>query len=236
MVLPTTLGISHGITLIDKTYLFAPLADRSYTCASAAEFSTSEVFILSIFDVLLLALGLSADAFAVSICKGLSVRKLKPSHALICGVYFGGFQALMPLIGYYLGSSFSDLISSVTHWIAFALLLLIGGNMIREAVGDDDEECTPDFSPKAMLPMAVATSIDALAVGVAISMSSDENSMGIFSQIAIIGIITLTLSAIGVYIGNAFGKKFKKSAEMLGGSILILLGIKILLEGLGIIG
>ncbi len=191
---------------------------------------------MSIFDVLLLALGLSADAFAVSICKGLSVRKLKPSHALICGVYFGGFQALMPLIGYYLGSSFSDLISSVTHWIAFALLLLIGGNMIREAVGDDDEECTPDFSPKAMLPMAVATSIDALAVGVAISMSADENSMGIFSQIAIIGIITLTLSAIGVYIGNAFGKKFKKSAEMLGGSILILLGIKILLEGLGIIG
>lgn len=191
---------------------------------------------MSIFDVLLLALGLSADAFAVSICKGLSVQKLKPKHALICGAYFGGFQALMPLIGYYLGASFSDLISSATHWIAFALLLLIGGNMIREAVWGDDDDCTPDFSPAAMLPMAIATSIDALAVGVAISMSADENSMGVFSQIAIIGVITLTLSAIGVYIGNAFGKKFKKSAEILGGAILILLGVKILLEGLGIIG
>lgn len=191
---------------------------------------------MGIADVLLLALGLSADAFAVSICKGLSVQKLKPSHALICGVYFGGFQALMPLIGYYLGASFSDLISSVTHWIAFALLLLIGGNMIREAVWGDDDDCSPDFSPAAMLPMAIATSIDALAVGVAISMSADENSMGIFSQIAIIGIITLALSAVGVYIGHAFGKKFKKSAEILGGSILIILGVKILLEGLGIIG
>lgn len=191
---------------------------------------------MGIADVLLLALGLSADAFAVSICKGLSVQKLKPSHALICGVYFGGFQALMPLIGYYLGASFSDLISSVTHWIAFALLLLIGGNMIREAVWGDDDDCSPDFSPAAMLPMAIATSIDALAVGVAISMSADENSMGIFSQIAIIGIITLVLSAVGVYIGHAFGKKFKKSAEILGGSILIILGVKILLEGLGIIG
>lgn len=191
---------------------------------------------MSIFDVLLLALGLSADAFAVSICKGLSVQKLKPKHALICGAYFGGFQALMPLIGYYLGASFSDLISSATHWIAFALLLLIGGNMIREAVWGDDDDCTPDFSPAAMLPMAIATSIDALAVGVAISMSADENSMGVFSQIAIIGVVTLTLSAVGVYIGNAFGKKFKKSAEILGGAILILLGVKILLEGLGIIG
>jgi putative Mn2+ efflux pump MntP len=199
-------------------------------------FPRRRFFVLGIADVLLLALGLSADAFAVSICKGLSVQKLKPSHALICGVYFGGFQALMPLIGYYLGASFSDLISSVTHWIAFALLLLIGGNMIREAVWGDDDDCSPDFSPAAMLPMAIATSIDALAVGVAISMSADENSMGIFSQIAIIGIITLVLSAVGVYIGHAFGKKFKKSAEILGGSILIILGVKILLEGLGIIG
>ena len=199
-------------------------------------FPRRRFFVLGIADVLLLALGLSADAFAVSICKGLSVQKLKPSHALICGVYFGGFQALMPLIGYYLGASFSDLISSVTHWIAFALLLLIGGNMIREAVWGDDDDCSPDFSPAAMLPMAIATSIDALAVGVAISMSADENSMGIFSQIAIIGIITLVLSAVGVYIGHAFGKKFKKSAEILGGSLLIILGVKKLLEGLGIIG
>lgn len=199
-------------------------------------FPRRRFFVLGIADALLLALGLSADAFAVSICKGLSVQKLKPSHALICGAYFGGFQALMPLIGYYLGASFSDLISSVTHWIAFALLLLIGGNMIREAVWGDDDDCSPDFSPAAMLPMAIATSIDALAVGVAISMSADENSMGIFSQIAIIGIITLVLSAVGVYIGHAFGKKFKKSAEILGGSILVILGVKILLEGLGIIG
>lgn len=188
-----------------------------------------------ILEPILLALGLSADAFAVAICKGLSAQKLKPRHALICGAYFGGFQALMPLIGYYLGASFSGLISSVTHWIAFALLLLIGGNMIREAVWSDDDDCTPDFSPAAMLPMAVATSIDALAVGVAISLSTDENSMGIFPQIALIGIITFTLSAVGVYIGHAFGKKFKKIAEILGGSILILLGVKILLEGLGII-
>lgn len=191
---------------------------------------------MGLIEVLLLAVGLSADAFAISICKGLSVRKLTPSHALICGAYFGGFQALMPLIGYYLGASFSDLISSVTHWIAFALLLLIGGNMIREAVwGDDDEECSACFSPKTMLPMAVATSIDALAVGVAISMAADDASIGIFPQIAIIGIITFVLSAIGVYIGNIFGKKFKKGAEIAGGVILIGLGIKILLEGLGII-
>ena len=199
-------------------------------------FPRRRFFVLGIADVLLLALGLSADAFAVSICKGLSVQKLKPSHALICGVYFGGFQALMPLIGYYLGASFSDLISSVTHWIAFALLLLIGGNMIREAVWGDDDDCSPDFSPAAMLPMAIATSIDALAVGVSFAMVANADpDFSIGTAVVSIGVITFCLSALGVKIGSIFGAKYKSKAELVGGIVLCLMGLKILLEHLGVI-
>ena len=175
------------------------------------------------------------DAFAVSICKGLSVRKMKLRHALIAGAYFGGFQALMPLIGYYIGSQFADLITKFSHWVAFILLLIIGANMIRESFSKEEDECSDSFSPRAMLPMAVATSIDALAVGVALSLSLWEGE-SIFPPVIIIGITTFLFSAVGVKIGNVFGDKYKSKAELVGGIILILLGVKLLLDGLGVFG
>lgn len=186
---------------------------------------------MGIIEILLLGVGLSMDAFAVSICKGLSVSKLKVRHALIVGLYFGGFQALMPLIGYLLGSQFQSLITSIDHWIAFVLLLLIGGNMIREAVAEDDEETNDSFAFRVMLPLAVATSIDALAVGITFAFLS----VNIYLAILLIGCTTFVISAAGVKIGNVFGTRYKKKAEILGGIILILLGIKILLEHLGVI-
>ncbi len=185
---------------------------------------------MGILEILIIAIGLSMDAFAVSICKGLSVSKMKPKHALIVGAYFGGFQALMPLIGYFLGTQFEWLVTNIDHWIAFVLLGLIGANMIRESF-DDDEEVDSSFSPKAMLPLAVATSIDALAIGVTFACLKVE----IFSAVSMIGVITFILSAIGVKIGNVFGTKFKSKAEFIGGLTLILMGLKILLEHLGII-
>lgn len=186
---------------------------------------------MGIIEILLLGVGLSMDAFAVSICKGLSISKLKVRHALIVGLYFGGFQALMPLIGYLLGSQFQSLITSIDHWIAFVLLLLIGGNMIREAVAEDDEETNDSFAFRVMLPLAVATSIDALAVGITFAFLS----VNIYLAILLIGCTTFVISAAGVKIGNVFGTRYKKKAEILGGIILILLGIKILLEHLGVI-
>lgn len=171
------------------------------------------------------------DAFAVSICKGLSVRKMQLRHALICGVWFGAFQALMPLLGYWLGSGFAGLIGSFGHWVAFVLLAVIGVNMIRESFGGE-EEVTPDFSPKAMLPLAVATSIDALAVGVSFAATGTD----IVAAVGFIGIITFLLSAAGVYIGGAFGDRFQGKAELAGGVILVLMGSKILLEHLGFLG
>lgn len=196
--------------------------------------------------VFLLSVGLAADAFAVSVCKGLSVVQMKPKHALICGVYFGSFQAFMPLIGYWIGkaattfasSKFDDsIVGTVCAVIAFILLAIIGGNMIKEALsGEEDEECSDSFGAKTMIPMAIATSIDALAVGVALAL--DEAASGgtnIFITVAAIGVITCILSAIGVKIGNLFGKKYKKGAELAGGCILILLAIKFLLEGLNVI-
>jgi len=174
------------------------------------------------------------DAFAVAICKGLSLRKLTVKNAVLVGLYFGLFQAGMPLIGYFLGSSFADLISSIDHWIAFVLLGIIGINMIRESRGDDDECecCDPSLGFKTMVVLAIATSIDALVVGVTFAFLKVD----ILPAVAFIGVITFTLSALGVKIGNVFGAKFKSKAELLGGVVLILMGCKILLEHLGILG
>lgn len=185
---------------------------------------------MSLADLFLIAVGLSMDAFAVSICKGLSVRRMQPRHALICGVWFGAFQALMPLLGYWLGSGFAGIIGSFGHWVAFVLLGLIGANMVRESFGEE-EEVTPDFSPKAMLPLAVATSIDAFAVGVSFAATGTD----IVAAVSFIGVITFLLSAAGVKIGNLFGTRYKAAAERAGGVVLILMGLKILLEGLGIL-
>ena len=186
---------------------------------------------MGIIEIILLGIGLSMDAFAVSVCKGLSVSKLQIKHALTVGIYFGGFQALMPLIGYLLGTRFQSLIASVDHWIAFALLVLIGANMVREAIGEEGEEKNDSFSFRTMLPLAVATSIDALAVGITFAFLQVQ----IVLAISLIGCITFVLSAAGIKIGNVFGARYKKKAEITGGAILILLGIKILLEHLGII-
>ncbi len=188
-------------------------------------------------ELALLALGLSMDAFAVSICKGLGVKKAGLKEQATCGIWFGGFQALMPLIGYFLGALFYDAISSFDHWIAFGLLALIGLNMLREAFGKE-EECADcenggDMSVKTMFVMAVATSIDALAVGISLAMAGDVN---IYTAVGLIGVITFVMAAIGVKIGNVFGSRFEKKAEAAGGFILILLGLKILLEHLGVIG
>jgi len=185
---------------------------------------------MGLFELFMIAVGLSMDAFAVAICKGLSVEKVKFKHGLIVGLYFGGFQAGMPLLGYFLGSSFAKYIESFDHWIAFVLLGIIGINMIRES-GEEEEELNGSFGFKAMLPMAVATSIDALAVGISFAIMQVQ----IGWAVTFIGIITFTLSAIGVKIGNHFGAKYKSKAELFGGIVLILLGIKILLEHLGIL-
>jgi putative Mn2+ efflux pump MntP len=185
---------------------------------------------MSLFDLFILAVGLSMDAMAVAVCKGLSVQKLKFRHALITGLYFGGFQAAMPLLGYLLGIRFQAYIESVDHWIAFILLGVIGANMIKESFGEA-EEVNCSFCPRAMLPMAVATSIDALAVGVTFAFLGVD----IVPAVSFIGVITFTLSAAGVYIGHLFGAKFKSKAELTGGIVLVLMGLRILLEHLGVI-
>ena len=182
-------------------------------------------------ELLLIAVGLSMDAFAVSICKGLSVKKVAPKHALLAGAYFGGFQFLMPLLGYLLGFKFEYLITSVDHWIAFVLLAIIGGGMIKEAFSKDEEKLSDDFGFKTMLTMAVATSIDALAVGVTFAFLSVD----IVPASLTIGVTTFIFSSAGIYIGNIFGSRYKAKAEFAGGCILILMGLKILLEHLGVI-
>lgn len=185
---------------------------------------------MSCFELLIIAMGLSMDAFGVAVCKGLSVKKLRTFHSLTAGLYFGCFQALMPLIGYFLGMQFEEVITDFDHWIAFALLALIGVNMIRGAMGND-EDADPLFSPSAMLPMALATSIDALAVGVTFALSE----LNVIYAVSVIGVTTFIFSALGVKIGNIFGAKYKAKAEILGGLALILIGIKILLEDIGIL-
>ena len=186
-------------------------------------------------ELFLLAVGLSMDAFAVSVCKGLAMKKADFKGMMTCGIWFGGFQALMPLIGFFLGTLFADAIVSIDHWIAFGLLGLIGANMLKEAFAKDCdcEDHNDDLSVKTMFVMAVATSIDALAVGISLAMAGNVN---IWVAILLIGVITCVLSAIGVKIGNIFGSRFEKKAQMAGGIILILLGLKILLEHLGILG
>lgn len=189
---------------------------------------------MGFFELLLLAVGLSMDAFAVSICKGLAMKKATLKGAMTCGVWFGGFQALMPLIGFFLGAMFADAIAAFDHWVAFGLLALIGVNMLREALGNEVEEAAEDadLSAKTMFVMAVATSIDALAVGISLAMAGNVN---IWTAILLIGLTTCILSAVGVKVGNVFGSRYEKKAEVVGGVILILLGIKILLEHLGVL-
>ena len=185
---------------------------------------------MTLWELFVIAVGLSMDAFAVSVCKGLSVGRVRPGHALTCGGYFGLFQAMMPLIGWLLGVRFQHIIVSIDHWIAFVLLGLIGFNMIRES--REDEECLDcSFSFRAMLPLAVATSIDALAVGVTFAFLQVD----IVPAVAFIGVTTFALSALGTWVGGVFGSRFKGKAEFAGGLILILMGTKILLEHLGVL-
>lgn len=181
-------------------------------------------------ELLLIAVGLSMDAFAVSVCKGLSVRKVQLRHLLLAGLYFGGFQFLMPVLGWLLGVRFEHLIQSVDHWIAFGLLTVIGLSMIRES-RSGAEELNDDFGFRTMLLLAVATSIDALAVGVTFAFLQ----VSILPAASLIGVTTFLLSALGIRIGSVFGARFKSGAELAGGVILILIGVKILLEHLGLV-
>lgn len=190
---------------------------------------------MGIGELLLLAVGLSMDAFAVSVCKGLALRRATFQAEITCGVWFGGFQALMPLIGFFLGTLFAVAIQAVDHWIAFGLLAIIGVNMLKEALSHEEEcgcENSADLSVKTMFVMAVATSIDALAVGISLAMVGNVN---IFFAVTMIGICTCILSMLGVKIGNVFGSRFEDKAEIAGGVILIALGLKILLEHLGVL-
>lgn len=180
---------------------------------------------MSIVELFVIAVGLSMDAFAVSVCKGLSTQRLRAQHCVICGLYFGGFQGLMPFVGWLLGVRFQSAITSVDHWIAFVLLAAIGANMIRES-REDTEHLDSSFQPGAMLPLALATSIDALAVGVTFAFLQVE----IVPAVSFIGVTTFVLSAVGVKVGAVFGARFRSRAELAGGLLLILMGLKILLE------
>ncbi len=188
---------------------------------------------MSLWELFMIAVALSMDAFAVAVCKGLSIRRAGLKYSLTVGLYFGAFQGLMPLLGYLLGVNFQNTITSVDHWIAFILLGGIGINMIREALNKDEEEnLDSSLTPRSMLPLAVATSIDALAVGVTFAFLK----VSIVPAVSFIGIVTFVLSAIGVKIGNVFGARYKSKAELFGGVVLILIGVKILLEHLGFLG
>ena len=191
---------------------------------------------MSIWELIITAVALSMDAFAVAICKGLSLDRVRPKHMAITGAWFGGFQGLMPLIGFLLGSLFAKQIEAFDHWIAFALLALIGANMIKEACEGDSCPADSSFGFKTMLTMAIATSIDALAVGVSFAMIANADpNFSIVAAVISIGVITFVLSAIGVKVGSIFGAKYKSKAELVGGIVLCLMGLKILLEHLGVI-
>lgn len=192
---------------------------------------TKENCIMGLLELFIVAVGLAMDAFAVAVCKGLAIRTLKVRQALLVGLWFGLFQGLMPLIGYLLGYNFAGLIESVDHWIAFVLLAIIGGNMIHESIRGDEECCDPSLAFGVMLMLAVATSIDALAVGVTFAFLGVD----IKAAVLFIGVITFAISAVGVKIGNHFGAKYKSKAELFGGVVLVLIGLKILLEHLGVI-
>lgn len=189
---------------------------------------------MSLFEVFLIGIGLSMDAFAVSICKGLAMKKVNKKQALVIGLFFGGFQSLMPFIGWAVGSTFADKITKIDHWVCFILLAYIGGKMLMDAIkewkdNDVAEVMDPPLDIKELFIMAIATSIDALAVG--ITFSFIEN-FAIVSSITLIGVTTFTLSIVGVYIGNIFGSRYKAKATLIGGLILIGIGIKILAEHL----
>ena len=186
---------------------------------------------MSFVELLLIAIGLSMDAFSVSICKGLTTKKFSWRMAMVCGLWFGFFQALMPIVGYFLGAQFQEMIEAYDHWIAFGLLFLIGANMIREAVWGKEESQDGSLGFKTMLLLAIATSIDALAVGVSFACIRVK----LWSSVIVIGLTTFAFSVLGVKIGNVFGSKYEKSAGIIGGIILILIGLKILLEHLGVI-
>ena len=187
---------------------------------------------MGLIELFLIAVGLSMDAFAVSVCKGLAMPKCTFKKAAIVGLWFGGFQALMPAIGYVLGAQFQETIASIDLWIAFLLLALIGGNMIHEALDNDEEEADASLDVKTMFLLAVATSIDALAIGITFAFLK----VNIIPAVCFIGIVTFIISFAGVKIGNVFGVRYKNKAEIVGGVILILLGLKILLEHLGFLG
>ena len=189
---------------------------------------------MGFLELFLLAIGVSMDAFAVSICKGLAAGRTSLKESVICGSWFGGFQALMPLAGFFLGTLFADAIEAFDHWVAFVLLGIIGFNMLKDAFSKccECEEHSNDFAFKTMLVMAIATSIDALAVGISLAMAGNVN---IFTAILLIGATTFAFSAIGMKIGSVFGSKYEKKAQFCGGVILILLGLKILLEHLGVL-
>lgn len=184
---------------------------------------------MDFLSLVLIAVGLAMDAFAVSICKGLAMKRPSPKAIIVVGLWFGFFQALMPLIGYYLGSSFYDYISDYDHWIAIILLAAIGLNMIREALSGEEDGVDDSIGFRTMLVLAVATSIDALAVGISLAMTGDD----IVSPALLIGIVTFLISAVGVKIGSVFGDRFGQKAELVGGVILIIIGLRILLEHLG---
>lgn len=188
---------------------------------------------MDLVTLFLLAVGLSMDAFAVSICKGLAMKKITFKQAGIVGLWFGGFQALMPTLGFLLGTTFASFVNVVADWIAFILLALIGGNMIKEALSGEEEEANASLDFKTMLLLAIATSIDAFAVGV--SFAFMEIGSLIIPAVLFIGVITFVLSMVGVKVGNVFGTKYKSKAELAGGIILILLGVKIILEHFGIL-
>ena len=186
---------------------------------------------MEVLEILLIAIGLAMDAFAVSICKGLSMKRMDWKKALIVGLYFGAFQGLMPVIGYFLGSTFESLVTKIDHWIAFGLLVFIGANMLKEAFGNDSENCNDNVDFKTMVVLAIATSIDALAVGITFAFLQTNILLAALAT----GIITFAVCVIGVKIGNKFGDKYERKAETVGGLILILMGIKILLEHLGLV-
>ena len=190
---------------------------------------------MNLVELMIIAIGVSMDAFAVSICKGLSTRKIRPANAATAGLWFGGFQALMPVIGYYLGVSFADFVSGVDHWIAFVLLAIIGGKMVKESFENESCEISADFSFKSMFPLAIATSIDAMAVGVTMAMTRTdllEPWYGFLLCSAVIGIITFACCSLGVQLGCKTGSCWGKRAEIGGGIVLIVIGVKILLEHL----
>lgn len=186
---------------------------------------------MDVLEILLIAVGLAMDAFAVSVCKGLSMKKMSWNKAIIVGLYFGIFQGLMPVIGFLLGTSFASLVIQIDHWIAFVLLGFIGGNMLKEAFSNESENRNDNVDFKTMIVLAIATSIDALAIGITFAFLK----VNLILSVLMIGIITFILSIIGVKIGNKFGDRYERKAEMAGGLILILMGIKILLEDLGVV-